>query len=212
MRDLFSIFLPFSVPFQNRRTNLAPSNIRINRRSMASRLAPSSAALGHITLASTSEAGSTAVRRCVVSRISTSWNRRILPVTSSSMKAIFPSFSIRKFHSQDHPLPPGPFKATEAKLLEAAYKHVPEHGFTTAALTLGACDIGFPYISTSVLQNGEFDLIRWHLDKQKKFLAGAAAELVMNDGQGLSIPEKVEQLIWVRLMGNKDLIGHWQKV
>ena len=132
-----------------------------------------------------------------------------------------PSFrsyqSYRSFHSRDHPPPPGPFGDTEAALLAAAYKHVPEHGFTVTALALGARDAGFPDISTSVLPDGEFGLIRWHLVTQQEALAARARELFGEEGgegerNTYTIPEKVEMLIWERIMGNKEVIGQWQQV
>ncbi|KAJ2899936.1 hypothetical protein MKZ38_002735 [Zalerion maritima] len=133
--------------------------------------------------------------------------------SSPTLPTVTQTAQRRTFHSTDHPPPPGPFGATESALLAAAYQHVPEHGFSSAALAFGARDAGFPDISTSVLPDGEFGLIRWHLELRKAELAGRAEEMFVGEGKGkeYKIPEKIEMLIWERLTGNKEVIGQWQQ-
>ncbi|KAB5518750.1 COQ9-domain-containing protein [Coniochaeta sp. 2T2.1] len=114
----------------------------------------------------------------------------------------------RPYHSHDHPAPPGPFNATESLLLSSAYGHVPEHGFTPEALALGARDAGYLDISTNLLDNGVFDLIRWHLVARREALVAKAREL---DAAGLRTGEKVFELTWARLLGNGDVVGRWQE-
>ncbi len=56
--------------------------------------------------------------------------------------------------------PPGaPFGAAERAILAAAYRHVPEHGFSPRTLALGARDAGYPDISASILPDGAFSLV-----------------------------------------------------
>jgi ubiquinone biosynthesis protein COQ9 len=122
------------------------------------------------------------------------------------------------FHSYDHPEGTKPFSETEQSLLSAAYKHVPEHGFTSRALSLGAQDAGFPDISPGVLADGPFSLVRYHLVTQREMLA-TRSKALFADGEGkdgnvqhLGIGAKVELVTWERLMGNKEIIHRWQEV
>ncbi|KAB5542651.1 COQ9-domain-containing protein [Coniochaeta sp. 2T2.1] len=114
----------------------------------------------------------------------------------------------RSYHSHDHPPPPGPFNATESLLLSRAYVHVHQHGFTPEALALGARDAGYLDISTNLLDNGVFDLIRWHLAARREALVATAREL---DAAGLRTGQKVFELTWARLLGNGEVVGRWQE-
>lgn len=119
----------------------------------------------------------------------------------------------RSFHAHDHPPPPGPFGATESAILAAAYRHVPEHGFTQRALSLGARDVGLLDISSSALVDGPFSLIRWHLITQRQALAWRSRELFEGENAPLlGVGRKVAALTWERLLGNKDVIHRWQEV
>lgn len=128
------------------------------------------------------------------------------------------------YHSYDHPPNPddeapssASFSPTERALLAAALAHVPGHGFSQAALALGARDAGYLDISTNLLPEGPFSLVRWHLVSQREALAGRARELFSSsggNGEGvrLGVGEKVEMLTWERLMGNTLVIPRWQEV
>lgn len=118
----------------------------------------------------------------------------------------------RTYHSYDHPAPPGPFTPAEAALLSAAYAHVPSHGFTPGSLALGARDAGLLDISPSILADGVFSLIRWHLYAQRTSLADKTKDAVANDGAS-TVGERVEALAWARLRGNAEngIVGRWQE-
>ncbi|KAF7545710.1 hypothetical protein G7046_g9498 [Stylonectria norvegica] len=116
----------------------------------------------------------------------------------------------RIFTSYDHPPGPGPFGAAEADILAAAYQHVPEHGFSQRALGLGARDAGYLDISASVVPDGAFSLIRYHLVTQREALAPRSQEMFQGDDSP-GIGRKVEALTWERLMGNKDVVDRWQE-
>lgn len=120
-----------------------------------------------------------------------------------------PRPNTRTFHSYDHPPPPGPFNEIERLLLSAAYAHVPQHGFTAEALALGARDAGYLDISTNLLSNGVFDLIRWHLVTRREALVQKSKEL---EAAGMRTGDIVFALVWERLMGNRDVLAQWQKV
>ncbi|KAK5995789.1 Ubiquinone biosynthesis protein coq9 [Cladobotryum mycophilum] len=116
----------------------------------------------------------------------------------------------RPYHSYDHPQPRGPFGDVENSILAAAYKHVPDQGFSHRALSLGARDAGYLDISLSVLADGPFSLIRYHLVTQRKNLATQSQKLFGGDAQP-SVSARVAALTWQRLMNNKDVIHRWQE-
>lgn len=119
--------------------------------------------------------------------------------------------ALRPFHSYDHPPPSGQFGDAEKTILAAAYKHVPEHGFSQRALGLGARDAGYLDISASVLPEGTFSLIRYHLVSQREALAARNEELFKREEDQHGIAARVEALTWERLMGNKEVLDRWQE-
>ncbi|KAM3501222.1 hypothetical protein MY10362_005723 [Beauveria mimosiformis] len=116
----------------------------------------------------------------------------------------------RSYHSYDHPPAASALGDAEEAILSAAYKHVPEHGFSARALGLGARDAGYLDISPSVLPDGAFNLIRYHLVSQRQSLARTTKELFI-DEESLGPGDKVAVLTWARLRGNQDIIQHWQE-
>ncbi|KAM3504376.1 hypothetical protein MY11210_008375 [Beauveria gryllotalpidicola] len=116
----------------------------------------------------------------------------------------------RSYHSYDHPPAASAFGDAEEAILSAAYKHVPEHGFSGRALGLGARDAGYLDISPSVLPDGAFNLIRYHLVSQRQSLARNTEGLFI-DEESLGPGDKVAALTWARLRGNQDIIQHWQE-
>ncbi|KAK2003084.1 rpsU-divergently transcribed protein [Colletotrichum falcatum] len=116
----------------------------------------------------------------------------------------------RAYQSYDHPDSTTCFHPHEHTILSAAYKHVPEHGFSNKALALGAKDTGYLDISTSVLPDGPFSLIRHHLVERRKGLA-AKSKYIFGDMSQFDIGEKVERLTWERLLENESIIDRWQE-
>lgn len=118
------------------------------------------------------------------------------------------------YHSYDHPSATTSFTTSERAILSAAYKHVPEHGFSQGALSMGAKEAGFPDISTSILPDGMFSLIRYHLVTRREELATMNKQIYGNEAEGKTarVSEKVERLTWERLMANQDIIRRWQEV
>ncbi|TGJ80243.1 hypothetical protein E0Z10_g8529 [Xylaria hypoxylon] len=122
--------------------------------------------------------------------------------------------ALRRYHSYDHPAPAGIFNTGEQAILSAAYKHVPEHGFTQHALSLGARDAGYLDISTNLVPDGPFSLIRYHLVTQREALA-PRRELIFsgdaNANAATTVPARIERLTWERLLGNRDVNHRWQE-
>lgn len=117
----------------------------------------------------------------------------------------------RTYYSYDHPAAVGAFGSTEEAILSAAYKHVPEYGFSNRALGYGARDAGYLDISPSVLPDGAFSLIRYHLVSQREMLTIKSQEL-FKDQESLRPGARARDLTWARLLANRDVIHHWQEV
>ncbi|KAI0880998.1 ubiquinone biosynthesis protein COQ9 [Annulohypoxylon maeteangense] len=122
----------------------------------------------------------------------------------------------RSYQSYDHPPAPGVFGAAEQAILSAAYRHVPEHGFTQHALSLGARDAGYLDISTNLLPEGPFSLIRYHLVTQREALTPQSELIFHSRGEEKTylpqqVLDKVERLTWERLLGNQEVNHRWQE-
>ncbi|KAL2811124.1 COQ9-domain-containing protein [Aspergillus granulosus] len=120
----------------------------------------------------------------------------------------------RLYHSQHHPDPsPHEYTNSQALILTAALKHVPTHGFTRDALTLGARDTGFLDVSIQLLPRGEFDLILFWLASRRGLLRAAVEQngiLRSPDADVVSVEEKTRTLIMERLRMNTDIKHQWQ--
>lgn len=177
------------------------------------RLSSSCRAAFHTPVRTASRSSSSQVTACVAQRSLITTRRSSFSHDSSRTQSRTNYSSTqsslhRSYHSTTHPPPPGPFSPTERVILSAAYAHVPTHGFNLETLALGARDAGYLDISTNVLPDGVFSLIRWHLVTKREALAVKAAEI---DGT-MDVGAKVEALVWARLMGNGEVIGRWQEV
>ncbi|OHW99333.1 rpsU-divergently transcribed protein [Colletotrichum incanum] len=116
----------------------------------------------------------------------------------------------RAYQSYDHPDSTKSFHLHEQTILSAAYKYVPEHGFSHKALALGAKDTGYLDISTSVLSDGPFSLIRYHLVTRREGLA-AKSKQIFGETSQVGVGERVERLTWERLLGNEPIVDRWQE-
>lgn len=116
----------------------------------------------------------------------------------------------RQFHSYHHRYSPN-LNAAPETILAAAYKHVPETGFTQKSILLGARDLGFLDISSSILHEGPFSLINYHLVQQRLSL-GENSKLLKDTGSQSSSDERLVELTWARLLANKEVIHQWQEV
>ncbi|KAF3061604.1 Ubiquinone biosynthesis protein coq9, mitochondrial [Daldinia childiae] len=148
--------------------------------------------------------------RAPLTRLATTLLRQTTCTRTTTTSSILP----RHYHSYDHPPPPTSFSTAERAILSSAYNHVPEHGFTQHALALGARDAGYPDISTNVVPEGPYSLIRYHLVTKREALAPWAKAIFGSEGgQGelLKVPEKVERLAWERLVSNSEVNHRWQE-
>lgn len=114
----------------------------------------------------------------------------------------------RSYHSHHHPQPP-PFPPAESAILSAALVHVPRHGFTSTALSLGAKDAGYLDVSVQLFPRGVFDLINYYLVTQRLALKDTVQ---FSPDAKLGVGKKVRTLALERLRANVDIISHWQNV
>ncbi|CAK7209045.1 Ubiquinone biosynthesis protein coq9, mitochondrial [Sporothrix curviconia] len=146
--------------------------------------------------------------------------RHGLGAASPSPAFAVPSAARRCFHSYDHPNEPPAqdnFSTAEQAILAAATRHIPVQGFTERTIALGAYDAGYPGISTNILPDGVFSLVRWHLVNQRLGLAARSREILGEapaENAALApdeIANRAERLLWERLLANKDIVGRWQE-
>ncbi|KAB8224723.1 COQ9-domain-containing protein [Aspergillus novoparasiticus] len=123
----------------------------------------------------------------------------------------------RSYHSEHHPdPPPHEYTNSQTTILSAALRHVPTHGFTRDALTLGARDSGFLDVSVQLLPRGEFDLVLFWLASRRGLLRASVDNgLFEKDervkaGLKLTVEEKTKLLIMERLRMNIEIRHQWQ--
>lgn len=128
----------------------------------------------------------------------------------------------RPYHSDLHPrLPDHAYTNSQTAILTASLPHIPTHGFTLEALTLGSRDAGFLDVSVQLLPRGEFDLILFWLASRRGILRAKVEEGGLlqrlagergGDVRGLDVEEKCRLLVLERLRMNGDVKGVWQDV
>ncbi|QPG93840.1 hypothetical protein C2857_002986 [Epichloe festucae Fl1] len=119
----------------------------------------------------------------------------------------------RTFHSYENTRPLQSSSTVEDAILSAAYRHVPKHGFSHRSLNQGARDAGYLDISSSVLSDGVFSLIRFHLVRQRLSLAQKCQTMFETNDKNISngaTGTKIADIIWARLLANKNVIHKWQ--
>ncbi|KAG2418086.1 hypothetical protein HFD88_001187 [Aspergillus terreus] len=134
-----------------------------------------------------------------------------LPLSHPSPSHL-PSRSLRPYHSTLHPdPPPHEYTNSQSTILTAALRHVPDHGFTKNALTLGARDAGFLDVSVQLLPRAEFDLILFWLASRRGLLrARVENDHLLDSSDNASVDEKTKTLIMERLRMNADIRHQWQ--
>jgi ubiquinone biosynthesis protein COQ9 len=136
-----------------------------------------------------------------------SLNRTIFRAPAALRPLLFQQPQRSLYHSYEHNAP-APYPATETTILSAALAHVPVHGFTQEALSLGAKESGYLDISTNLFRKGAFDLIIYYLVTQRLALGGRVQFLDENMGVG----RRVRALVMERLRANAEagVVQHWQ--
>lgn len=121
----------------------------------------------------------------------------------------------RRYHSYQHLPPTSPFTPAESTILSAALRHVPSHGFSTTALSLGARNAGYLDVSVNLIPRGVFDLVKYHLVTERLRLRKSVDfEKPEQDGgaRKLNIPAKIRAVCVERLKANSPIIHRWQEV
>jgi ubiquinone biosynthesis protein COQ9 len=116
------------------------------------------------------------------------------------------------YHSYEHSQT-APFAPAESAILSASLSHVPNYGFTSAALKLGARDAGYLDVSTNLLPRGVFDLVNYHVVTQRLALRNAVQFPADDaDGKKMGTGAKVRALTLARLRANAPIVHRWQEV
>lgn len=118
----------------------------------------------------------------------------------------------RRYHSYQHPPPTSPFTPAESTILSAALHHVPSHGFSTTALSLGARDVGYLDVSVNLIPRGVFDLVKYHLVTERLRLKTSVEFEQDGEAKKLNVPAKIRTLCVERLKANSPIIHRWQEV
>ncbi len=133
------------------------------------------------------------------------------PVYGAVRRPIYPRCHLRQarpYYSKHHPDPP-PFPDAQEKILSAAMRHVPIHGFALKALAEGAKECGYLEVSIQLLPRGDFDLINYHLVTQRLALKHRVQS---PEDSRFGVGQKVRSLTLERLRANKNIIHQWQGV
>ena len=113
----------------------------------------------------------------------------------------------RLYHSYEYDQSP-PFTSTEQSILSNALSHVPDHGFTSTALTRGARDAGYLDVSANLIHNDPFTIINYHLVTQRLALANGAPSRPQSPNE---VSTNIRKLALRRLHANKPIIHRWQE-
>ncbi|PLB50243.1 ubiquinone biosynthesis protein COQ9 [Aspergillus steynii IBT 23096] len=188
--------------------------------------------MAHPTLLSRSPSFLAPSRRCLFSlpassSVAASQSRRLhrlstTTTTSKSLQTNSPrlsnrlipsnySPSPRSYHSQHHPDPPvHEYTNSQTTILSAALRHIPQHGFTRDALTLGARDAGFLDVSVQLFPRAEFDLILFWLASRRGLLRASVDDGLLLPYADASVDQKIKVLLMERLRMNVDIRHQWQ--
>ncbi|KAL9094380.1 MAG: hypothetical protein Q9165_003230 [Trypethelium subeluteriae] len=109
-----------------------------------------------------------------------------------------------------------PYPPTESAILSAALERVPDRGFTSRALSLGATDAGYLEVSANLFPRREFEIVLYHLVRERMRL-GDRVQFAEEDGERvvgarrLGVGEKIQRLVMGRLRANVEIgvQGRW---
>ncbi|KAF8449707.1 COQ9-domain-containing protein [Terfezia claveryi] len=136
--------------------------------------------------------------------------RNLLPTSAAAdrhfLKHQLPRAAL--YHSHHHAPPPPPFSAAASAILSSSLTHVPEHGFTDMALTLGARGAGYLDITTNLFPRGPFEIVYYHLVMSRLNLH---QRVQFPSAEELGVGQKLRMLVVERLRANEKVLGRWQE-
>lgn len=133
------------------------------------------------------------------------WALRIRSLLRPEGTRLLQQFPRRAWHSYEHAAA-DLYNPIENNILTAAMTRVPELGFSLEALKAGAIDTGHLEITHNLFPAGAFDLIRYHLVRERNNLQKIKGELEQIEGIG----HKVRRLCLERLRANEPYIHQWE--
>ncbi|TRY71487.1 hypothetical protein TCAL_00240 [Tigriopus californicus] len=98
------------------------------------------------------------------------------------------------------------------KILLASLKHVPQHSWSRQAVAEGVQDLGYPPVSSGIIDNHPLELILFHMrlsneQLEQKMAADVAA--IEAQGERLRIRKFLRSHVENRLRMNIPFMGHW---
>ena len=133
--------------------------------------------------------------------------RNVRPHSTPALFAVGLRTTSRHYHSVNLQSS-AVYSDAESAILSAALARVPQYGFTPSSLTAGARDAGYPDVAATLLTRGPFELVQYHLAKQRLALACSASSL----NTALDAEERIRNILILRLRANDPIIGQWQQV
>ncbi|KAI1957411.1 Ubiquinone biosynthesis protein coq9, mitochondrial [Ophidiomyces ophidiicola] len=130
--------------------------------------------------------------------------------------------NIRRYHSKSQPSPNPPadrFTPEQSAILSAALKYVPEHGFSTKSVIIGARELGYLDVSLQLFSRGaELELVLYWLATRRGLLKEMVEsgeifgekDVAAESFPPAEVDRRVKTLIVERLKMNKEIINHWQ--
>lgn len=100
----------------------------------------------------------------------------------------------------------------QSKILEAALKFVPEHGWSKESIDKGVEEMKLPKISSGIITNGPIDLVHYHYEKSNNLLD---SQMKLEVADCLSKETKIRPSVFLRkhvenrLRMNTPYLGHW---
>lgn len=123
-----------------------------------------------------------------------------------STRFIKPSILSRQYHSKDHK-DVDEFSLTnpQTEILEKALAYVPKYGFQHKAILEASREVGYSDAIQSLFSHGTYDLIHYHLVKQRLNL-----QKYLQTEEFLKLNElgKLKFLVKKRLLANKPYVEH----
>ena len=114
-----------------------------------------------------------------------------------------------KYHSYNHPPPPGPFNEVETAILSKSLPLISNTGFTPETLHLGAKEAGYLDASLNLFPSGAFSLVHYYLYTQRQSLQNNTDIINPPLTEGKKPPgvgAKVKSLTLARLLSNEPVI------
>ena len=101
---------------------------------------------------------------------------------------------------------------TRTKILESSLKFVPELGWSREAIKQGAIELGYPEVTSGIIEHGAIDLVHFHVQKSDETLSKmmqAETEDLRSKNERLRIGPFIKSNVKSRLSLNIPVLSRW---